>query len=125
GMPYLWSTTAATSNTWMMFDAYSGNYMCSIANVSAGGTAVYGKDGSILRYNIVGTGANKRLQVWNTSQAIWYKNYSAIALTHADYWLWRPGLNVTYDGRNGFSLNASIPDVQGSILAVREDQYVI
>jgi hypothetical protein len=121
GMSYLWSTSAATPNTWMMFDAYSGNYMCSIANVSAGGTAVYGKDGSILRYNIVGTGANKRLTVWNTTQAIWWKP----AFESNNYWLWRPGLNVTYDGRNGFTLNASIPDVQGSILAVREDQYVI
>jgi len=120
-MPYLWSTTAATSNTWMMFDAFTGNYMCSIANVSAGGTAVYGKDGSILRYNIVGTGANKRLTVWNTTQAIWWKP----AFTSNNYWLWRPGLNVTYDGTNGFSLNASIPNVQGSILAVREDKYVI
>jgi hypothetical protein len=119
--PYLWSTTAATPNTWMMFDAFSGNYMCSIANVSAGGTAVYGKDGSILRYNIVGSGANKRLTVWNTTLAIWWKP----SFDSNNYWLWRPGLNVTYDGRNGFSLNASIPDVQGSILAVREDEYVI
>jgi hypothetical protein len=132
GFPYLWSTTAATSNTWMMYDAYTSNYICSIANVSASGTAVYGKDGSILRYNIVGTGANKRLTVWNTTQAIWWRgtqqqyqagNYSGFSSN--SYWMWRPGLNVTYDGSHGFSLNASIPDVQGSIRAVREDQHVI
>ncbi len=35
------------------------------------------------------------------------------------------GLNVTYDGRHGFSLNVSIPAVQGTISAVREDKYVI
>ena len=73
GYPYLWSTTAATANTWMMYDAYTGSYICSIANVSASGTAVYAKDGSILRYNIVGTGANMRLTVWNSTQAIWWK----------------------------------------------------
>jgi hypothetical protein len=122
GFPYLWSTSGYQgTNTWDMFDAVTGNYMCSIANVSASGTQVYGKDGSILYYNIVGTGANKRLTVWNTTQAIWWKP----TFVSNDYWLWRPGLNVTYDGRNGFSLNASIPNVQGSILAVREDEYVI
>ncbi len=125
GFPYLWSTTAATANTWMMYDAFTGNYICSIANVSSGGTAVYGKDGSILRYSIVNLGTtsapNNYLQVWNTTQAIWWKP----TFTSNYYWYWRPGINVTYDGRNGFSLNASIPAVQGTIRAVREDQYVI
>jgi len=60
GMPYLWSTSAPTPNTWMMFDAYSGNYICSINNIpswataatffSSGGTQVYGKVGSITNY---------------------------------------------------------------------------
>jgi hypothetical protein len=125
GFPYLWSTTAATPNTWMMYDAFTGNYICSIANVSSGGTAVYGKDGSILRYSIVnkGTTANPNyyLTVWNTTQAIWWKP----TFTSNFYWYWRPGLNVTYDGNNGFSLNESIPAVQGTIRAVREDQYII
>ena len=121
GMPYLWSTSAPTPNTWMMFDAYTGNYICSIANVSAAGTAVYGKDGSILRYNIVGSGANQRLTVWNTSRAIWWKP----SWQSNEYWMWRPGLNVTYNGNNGFSLNVSAPGVTGNIRAVREDQFVI
>jgi hypothetical protein len=140
GFPYLWSTSAPTPNTWMMFDAVTGNYICSINNVPSwavsffgmGGTTVYGKDGSITIYNIVGTGANKRLQVWNTTQAIWWRgtqqqyqagDYSEFPSN--SYWMWRPGLNVTYDGSHGYSLNASIPDVQGSIYAVREDQFVI
>ena len=42
-----------------------------------------------------------------------------------DIWLWRPYLGKTYDGNNGFSLNVSIPEVQGSIRAIREGQYVI
>jgi hypothetical protein len=142
GYPYLWSTTAATPNTYMMFDAYTGNYICSIKNVPAGssffgfsmpwGTAVYGKDGSILRYNIVGTGANMRLLCWNTTQAIWwkgtiqqYQNRDYSGFSGNNYNSWRPYLNYTFDGNNGYSLNVSIPAVQGSILAVREDQYVI
>jgi hypothetical protein len=120
GFPYLWSTSHPTEpNTWMMFDAETGNYMCSIANVSTprGSVNVYGEDGSILYYNI----ANGRLTCWNTTQAIWWKP----SWTSNQYWMWRPGLNVTYDGNNGYSLNVSIPDVQGSIQTVREDQYVI
>ena len=136
GFPYLWSTTARIVGydnvpgvgqtpiydpSWMMFDAYTGNYICSIANVSASGTQVYGKEGSILYYNLVGSGANKRLTVWNTSQAIWYKE----KYQTNQYWMWRPYLNYTFGGQYGFSLNASIPNVQGSIRAVREDLYVI
>ena len=118
GFPYLWSTSGP-DGTWMMFDAETGNYICSIANVSAprGSVNVYGKDGSILYYNI----ANGRLTCWNTTQAIWWKP----SWTSNQYWMWRPGLNVTYDGNNGFSLNVSIPAVSGSISTVREGQYVI
>jgi hypothetical protein len=129
GLPYLWSTSAATPNTWMMFDAYTSNYMCSIKNVPSwagvGGFGwpnpafVYGKDGSILTYNVDTT--HNLLQVWNTSQAIWWKP----TFSSNSYWMWRPGLNVTYDGNNGYSLNVSIPAVKGTIHAVREDEYVI
>jgi hypothetical protein len=163
GMPYLWSAPAAVMfgppvapSPWMMFDAYSGNYICSIGNATqtelrqdvtafggyasvttgATGTAVYGKDGSILYYNIVNLGnsthPNRYLQVWNTSRAIWYeKTWSS-----NEYWMWRPTQNKTFDGNNGFSLNASIPSVDvggyyffgffmGGALTVREDKYVI
>jgi len=114
-------TTPIYDPSWMMFDAYTGNYICSIANVSASGTQVYGKDGSILYYNLAGSGANRRLTVWNTSQAIWYR----VKWNTNQYWMWRPYLNYTFGGQYGFSLNASIPAVQGSIRVVREDKYVI
>jgi hypothetical protein len=162
GFPYLWSTNGGTPKTvmgpfgvsqqyttWNMYDAFTGNYICSIANVTqtetrygasvttgATGTSVYGKDGSILRYNIVNLGnathPEKYLQVWNTSRAIWWNpifdspTYDpAAAFSSFYYWEWRPYLNNTCDGSKGFSLNASIPNVGGSILAVREDKYVI
>jgi hypothetical protein len=160
GFPYLWSTTAATPNTWMMYDAYTGNYICSIVNTTsplivngqpvmtsgffgptpvmtgATGTQVYGKDGSILRYNVVNLGTSTdpqyRLQVWNTSRVLWWNtafnnpNYDPSAMFSSFYyWEWRPYLNSTYDGNKGYSLNVTIPAVQGSIRAVREDQFVI
>jgi hypothetical protein len=149
GKPYLWSTGSAggfmesAGATWMMFDAFTGNYMCSIENVPSwaggggffggGGVSVYGDDGSLTYYNIVGTSdpANPMapatepfyLQCWNTTQAIWWK--PVWGTTFAEYWLWRPGLNVTYDGNNGYSLNVSVPQMAGSLRVVREDEFVI
>ncbi len=140
GFPYLWSTGSTggfggvSGTNWMMFDANSGNYICSIDNVPSwvegGGIQVYGNDGSLTAYAIVGTPNSIPfspdqppfyLQCWNTSRAIWYEPvwYSN------EYWMWRPTLNMTFDGNNGFSLNVSIPEVSGSLLAVREGQYAI
>ncbi len=127
GLPYLWSNEQVGSiwggvgaqTTWKMFDAFTGNYICSIANVSMAGTQVYGKDGSILYYNV--DTMNNRLTCWNTSRAIWYKE----AYDSNQYWMWRPYLNVTFDGNNGFSLNVSIPSVTGSVFAVREGEFII
>ena len=113
---YLWSTSGST---WSAIDPFTGNTVFTIANVSSAGTAVYGKDSSILRYNIVGSGANKRLTVWNTSKALeplpWVRGDPQRPYQYSG----------TYDGRTGFSLNVSIPNVQGSIFAVVEDEYVI
>ena len=118
GFPYLWVTATGKSNTWDLLDAYTGNYICSLANVSSSGTSVYGKDGSILRYRI----NDGRLTVWNTSRAIWYEEF----FTSNYYWMWRPDLNTTFDGNNGFSLNVTIPDnLDGSIRTVREGEFII
>jgi hypothetical protein len=141
GFPYLWSSSGP-AGTWQMYDAYSGSYICSIKNVpswagsasffSAGGISVYGKDGSLTWYNLAGTTdptnpfapatAPFYLQCWNTSRAIWYED----VWTSNEYWMWRPTLNMTFDGNNGYSLNVSIPTtVQGSLLTVREGECAI
>jgi hypothetical protein len=124
GMPYLWSTGAtgnaffpSSTDTWEMFDAYTGSYICSIGNVSASGTRVYGKDGSILYYNI----DDGRLTCWNTSRAIWYED----VFVSNNYWMWRPTLGMTFDGNNGFSLDVAVPDLPGSIREVREGELII
>jgi hypothetical protein len=144
GIPYLWSTTQPNGDisTWMMFDAFTGNYICSIKNVPTGmgffgpsfwGTMVYGEDGSITMYNIVGTPNPMGpffpdvppyyLQCWNTSRAIWYEP----TWNSNEYWMWRPTLNMTFDGNNGYSLNVTLPwtTSAGSIRAIREGEYVI
>jgi hypothetical protein len=126
GFPYLWSTKGPTPNTWMMFDAFTGKYMLSINNVPTWAASrpysVYGKDGSITAYNIVNLGNSTHpdnyLQCWNTTDAIGVSTSMGAAS-------WRPGLGVTCDGNNGYSLNVSAPAVAGTIATIREDQYVI
>jgi hypothetical protein len=124
----------------MLFDAVTGNYICKITNVPSGvgffgvgpwGLPAYGKDGSILRYNIVGaqpfgpfgpTTAPFYLQCWNTSRALWVRPFS-----ENTYWMWRTYLNYTFDGNNGYSLNVTLPwtSSAGSLITVREGQYII
>jgi hypothetical protein len=127
------------TQTWEMIDAHTGNRVCYIANVSAAGTAVYGKDGSILRYNIVnlGTGANPNyyLQVWNSTSMItmftgdegtWRWQWRPQWGGHGNWgYRWRENVDAFHDGDLGFSLNVSVPALQGRILAVREGEFVI
>jgi hypothetical protein len=140
GFPYLWITNTGVTGRWDMLDGHTGNYICSIANVTqstrrtdgttvttgATGTSRNDNTGSICYYNLVNFGNTTNpqmyLQIWNTSQTVyWYNNASGSNV----YWEWRPYLNFTFDGNHGFSLNASIPAVQGSIRQVVTDQYII
>ncbi|MCW4029326.1 MAG: PQQ-binding-like beta-propeller repeat protein, partial [Candidatus Bathyarchaeota archaeon] len=163
------STPISTSNNfgtvWEMLDGYTEQTVCYIANVtqtekrtgapSAGvttgatGTAVYGQDGSILRYNVVNLGSTASpqyfLQVWNTSAGTMPSSQLGTGL-----WQWRPAggtfggspaylgtlaYNYVHNGANFFSLNASIPSITGtannianqtaSIQVVKEGEYVV
>jgi hypothetical protein len=150
GFPYLWVTSGVTlpegytsqpgTQTWQMLDGFTGEPITIIANVSSGGTAVYGKDGSVLRYNTVNLGTSENpnyyLTCWNSSATP-----SLLAGTSGtSAWQWRPiadgarrqsvrttDFNEMYvhDGSQGFSLNVSIPDVSGRIYAVREGEFII
>ncbi len=135
GFPYLWRTSGVTLpegyttdrglQTWELIDGFTLESVTKVANVSAGGSAVYGVDGSILRYNIVnlGTTANPKnyLQVWNSSAI----PSMLLGGTGTNALQWRPAGRAVHDGKTGFSLNVSIPTLSGSIQAVRQDQYVI
>ena len=127
GFPYLWRTSGVTlgsgnGTVWEIVDAHTGASITRIANVSSGGTAVYGKDGSILRYNLATAGGVQYLRVWNASAM----TSMLLGATGTDSWQWRPQLVAVHDGNKAWSLNVTIsPAVQGSIIAVREDEYVI
>ena len=106
---YLWSTGSPaqtmhggigtpTSN-WMLFDEFTGNYVCSFANVSTGGTWMMDRYGDIVNYKITGTGSNQRLLVWNSTLTMQTPYGSGF---------YRPQ-NITYDGNLGYSLNVSVP----------------
>jgi hypothetical protein len=133
---YLWDNGGTTTvrhggimnpgTTWSMYDAYTGEYICSVANVSTTGTMITDNIGSICIYNIVNIGnatnPNYRLTCWNTTRAIgggsaaqWRPLAQGASKTSTNVW----------DGRNGFSLNFSIPAVQGTIQAIRVDDKII
>jgi hypothetical protein len=125
GFGYLWSTGSPSqgmhggignpSDTWMMFDEDTGNYICTIANVSTSGTFAMDEWGGIVRYRISGSGDNQRLLCWNSTKTMQTPYGSGF---------YRPQ-NITYDGNNGYSLNVSIsPSIgpgQTSIRAIRID----
>ena len=147
GFDYLWRTSGVTlpsgytsqpgTQSWEMLDAYTGKSICKIGNVSSSGTAFIDSIGSICRLRIVGEGADRRLTIWNTTQAIWWRGTYEQYLTNNmtgfssnSYWMWRPEqLNRVFDGRMGFSVNVSIPEeVTGNTFlqqVVRVDQDVI
>jgi hypothetical protein len=135
---YLWSHNGQTgmhggigtpTSTWTMFDPFTGQYICSIANVSYSGTMVYDNSGNICYFNIVNLGnttvPDRYLQVWNTTHAILYGQQMLPGEYAVGGGFWRPMTNYTFDGRKGFSLNVSIPNVQGSIRTIIADKYVI
>ena len=138
GNPYKLNrtTTPLVTNTlWKMMDAKTQNTICYIANVSAAGTQVYGKDGSILYYNMVnkGTTANPNyyLTVWNSSAGTMVASQLGTG-----YWQWRPAggdfgaenpyfgsgdffnpmtmdWDIVHNGEVFYSQNFSIPNIVG------------
>jgi hypothetical protein len=157
GAPYTVNTSKTpitTGTVWKMIDAHTLNTITYIANVSSAGTQVYGKDGSYLYYNIVGTPVPGnpfapatgpfRVTVWNSSAGTMVASQEGTG-----YWQWRPAggdfgasspyfgsgdfnnpigtvYNIVHDGNLFYSANFSIPDVTGgSIETIRQDDTMI
>jgi len=114
-------TAAAGTTVWQMWDAFTGEYICSIANVPSGSTWM-AKDGSILIYQY--SAANGWIALWNSSQALAYPNNNNQHLTagEAYYWMFRPPVGRTVNGANGYMWNATAPkDPTGALNAVTDD----
>ena len=154
------SSDISRGTLWEILDAHTGNTVCYIANVSlalgggfffggGGSTNVYGKDGSLLGFETdnLGTGSNPNyvLTCWNSSFGT-----MVISQLGTGYWQWRPQgggfggsnpyfgsttYNNVHDGNMFYSLNVSIPNLQGprnarqnqtaSIQCIREGEYAL
>jgi hypothetical protein len=132
-------TPIRTGTLWEMIDAYTGTTVCYVANVTSarGAAPVYGKDGSLLRYQFENIGGTYYLQVWNSSAGTMIASE-----TGTGTWQWRPSggsgagasaswfgsttTNNVHDGNLFWSLNVSIPNLEStSIQCVREGEYII
>lgn len=152
GFAYLWRTSGQTitnpggvnGTVWTAIDPMTGQTVYKIGNVSATGTQVYGKDGSICYYNLVNYGTatspDYRLTIWNSSAI----PSELLGDSGTNYWQWRPatggrgtllGGEYVHDGNKGFSVNVSIPtpyndrnpllNETGTVRAIRESELLV
>jgi len=146
GIPYLWETytlnsaqtytdtmlngtstsftAPVNSNVWEMLDAFTGNWICSIANVPTG-TVTYGPDGSMLVYTL---NANGWFSLWNSTKALDYPNNNLghLSTGEAFYWMWRPPLSRTVNAINGYMWNVTQPaPVPGEVINCLSDQVIV
>ncbi|MDR1992359.1 MAG: PQQ-binding-like beta-propeller repeat protein [Nitrososphaerota archaeon] len=137
----------AFGTIWELLDAHTLQHITYIANVSTGGTPIYGKDGSILRYNTATLGTRSYMTIWNTSAGTMVSG-----VTGTDVWQWRPAggggggsstpfwgasvaYNIVHDGSLMITGNFSIPSLLGpsndllnqtaTLQAIREGEYAI
>ncbi len=114
-IPHLWysETIGMGSNantTYKMYDAFTGDFLLTLANISQG-TMIYGPNGEILIYNLVG--ASNTLTLWNSSKAL--------AASMTDPWYYRP-VGPIVDGNKGYEWNITVPDMAGtqSLLKIKD-----
>ncbi len=143
--PYLWSNnaipamhggTGSDTDTWSMFDAFTGQYILNLTGIPTTGTTVYQTpQGNILKYALTnyGTTANPsyRLTIWNSTAALdqpysgfWRPaNYTyGPGGTPANPATGFPGVNVQL----GYTLNVTTPLTGGTtIRAIREGKFII
>ena len=106
----LWDLGGSNTNgTWRVYDAFSGNPVFTITNVTSGSdsssaqSVVFGPSGELLAYSITGSGAGRRLILWNSTKAI---------LGPTGTPEFSPALGAVFDGFRGIEWNVSIPDLQ-------------
>ncbi|MCW3995562.1 MAG: PQQ-like beta-propeller repeat protein [Candidatus Bathyarchaeota archaeon] len=120
--------TPANSAVWQMYDGWTGNWICNIANVPSG-TRVTGPNGEILIYIY---NSNGWLALWNSSVALGFPNNNlgipygqpGAGPGEAYYWMWREPIGRTVDGTKGYSWNVTAPANLGTIsTVVQDDNY--
>jgi hypothetical protein len=119
----LWSLQGSTTNgSWIMYDAFTGRQILTVVNVTSGSdsanaaSTVFGPNGELLSYSITGTGANRRMILWNSTLAI--EGYANAYFS--------PRVGSVVDGRKGIQWNVSIPQMSydPAIITIGED-YIL
>jgi hypothetical protein len=119
-IPYLWSTYTATngSSVWAMYDPFTGNWICSLWNVPAGGgffgasNMITDSIGSLVSYSA--STDFKTMSVWNSTAVLQntYPSNNAFLASNG-YWMWRPPLGANIDA----SVGTTIYNITGSLPA--------
>jgi len=120
---YLWSTwsvtdprTFQTTNYWSLYDAWTGNWICTIEGVPSTGVTfgasqlVVDEKGNILIYQL-GPG-NSWLALWNSTHCIQNNPVTAQPfLANNWYWLWRPPLGAVIPASKGYVWNVTLKSI--------------
>jgi hypothetical protein len=129
---YLWDTSAGT--TWKMYDAWTGQYILSIANVSSGTVLLDNTfyptpgPGDILVYSLNTT--SQQLTLWNSTLVFqaYMADMQKIMAVAFNIWMWRPYLwaGQTLDGSRGIQWTKTLTNmpVGGSIAQAGYDDTV-
>ena len=129
GLAYLWRTTGtATNGTWYMYDAFEGKQVLTVTNVTSG-TTRFGPNGELLSYSLSGTGANRRLIMWNSTRAGLYGDPTTSSQTRVSQGeedsYWSPGYQALVDGRKGIQWNVSVPQLwENPSIQIIQDGYI-
>lgn len=115
---YLWSAPAF--GTWRMYDAWSGNLIASIANVTGGGFAgpsTFGPHGEIINYALVPGAGGVQLVKWNSTKVFNAYQPTGTGVSSADY-SWRPYTmyGTVMDGNKG---------IEWQVAAVNDPAYTL
>ncbi|MCW4015322.1 MAG: PQQ-binding-like beta-propeller repeat protein [Candidatus Bathyarchaeota archaeon] len=103
---YLWSQSGST---WELYEAFSGDYILDIENVTSGAsrtTTTSGPNGELLVYIL--NSKNNWLAMWNSTKLLLT---GMRVIGAAIDWTPTPG---TYDFKEGIQWNVTIPDVAGN-----------
>jgi outer membrane protein assembly factor BamB len=108
-IPYLWY---ASGSTYSLYDAFTGEWLCDVANVP-GGATVFGESGELLKYNLYTEDGQRKLSMWNSSRIAAFNN---IAYGESSV-RWRIPQGQTVDGSTGMQWVKNVSAVPGISMA--------
>ncbi len=117
-LPYLWTAPmgglfgGGVGLTWKMYDAWTGNLITTIQNVTTG-TAIFGPKGEILMYIL--DPVNNRLTMWNSSKCILEGLPSPPTAAPGTQDFWSPGPGSVVNWNAGIEWSVSIPPISPAL----------